>query len=357
MNNSTIFITDLEPLNEALGLPHRARNLQSNTPLMFGEFRFHTFPGGLSMHASNALELQDSDNILALPAGLSFNLVFKGSVDFSYGNMRYRMSASERTKAASCTAIINNSDEILTRHMRKDVAIEKLNIFAEKHWLSARCKSPEDKQLLAKLFANNGVLQWQASDKMVALAFELLGARSADSQHHPTKGLRSEDDFEKAQTSTFQKSSSLSHELKIEHLSVSLLSECLSALEQELARKPLPLQQEKTIADSTSDKMLKARIDEALPFCHSINDLADSLHISTRSLQRRFKQHYQMQVSDYVKQRRMDVAKKALMIDGLSIKEASYKAGYTYPSNFVSAFKKLYGLTPNNYRKMHDTES
>jgi AraC-like DNA-binding protein len=49
----------------------------------------------------------------------------------------------------------------------------------------------------------------------------------------------------------------------------------------------------------------------------------------------------------------MQQAKKALVIERLSIGEAAYIAGYNHTSNFIQAFKKTFALTPTEFIKRH----
>lgn len=325
MLDSNIFLNDIQPLNESMGLIHQVKNVRRKAPLMSGEFRFHTFAGGLSMHASHATELQDSDSALELPPGLSFNLIFGGVVDFSFGGKQYRMqhqNQADRT-LASCTSIVNNRDEILTRHMAKDVQVEKLNVFVEKKWLLARCHTEAEQAEVNALLGKQGVYHWSPSQQAVKLAFNLLKIEDNGSLHE---------------------------NLELELHTIKLLTALIRELRQATREtRPFTIEEEKFSYHNS----LKTDLDKTLSSCHTINDVAEALNMSPRTLQRKFKELYQIPASNYIKQRRMDFAKKALLLDDLSIGEASFRAGYNHPSNFVSAFKKLYGLTPTEYKKAH----
>ena len=48
---------------------------------------------------------------------------------------------------------------------------------------------------------------------------------------------------------------------------------------------------------------------------------------------------------------RMEVARKMIMEDKLKMYEIAEKVGYNDFSYFIQAFKKKYGVTPNDYRK------
>lgn len=60
-----------------------------------------------------------------------------------------------------------------------------------------------------------------------------------------------------------------------------------------------------------------------------------------------------MTVIDYMRQRSLEGARSAMMQEGLSLGEAAYLAGYKYPSNFVTAFRKQFPITPSELMKSH----
>lgn len=330
MNDATIYLADIEPLNNALGTIHKIKNVQQSSPLMSGEFRYQAFAKGLSMHASNVQELQDGDNVLQLPAGISFNIIFSGEVEFSFGNHRYKMENRGESNRATVTAIVNPDTEILTRHMKKDGRVEKLNIFVEKNWLEQRARTDEESKKLQEWFADREVLSWPANTELLNACFSLLENR---------------------------KVATIVNRLTIEQKTIETLSECLFGL---LKHQKLAKAHRKTRSTDRNpkDKIalntdLKTEINKAIPQCKTISELATAVNMSTRTLQRKFKLLYRLSASEYIKQQRLELAKKALIIDSKSIGEASFEAGYTYPSNFVSAFKKNYGITPAEYKKRH----
>jgi AraC-like DNA-binding protein len=60
-----------------------------------------------------------------------------------------------------------------------------------------------------------------------------------------------------------------------------------------------------------------------------------------------------MTVNEYVRLRRLDMAKTALMVEGLSIGEEAYIAGYNHSSNFIAAFKRQFAMTPSELLRSH----
>ena len=84
----------------------------------------------------------------------------------------------------------------------------------------------------------------------------------------------------------------------------------------------------------------------------NINDLADSLNMTPRQLNRKINAVTGENISKYILQVRMLRAKQLLDSNkDYTIAEVAYKCGYEENSNFTRAFKMLYGITPTQYRK------
>ena len=84
--------------------------------------------------------------------------------------------------------------------------------------------------------------------------------------------------------------------------------------------------------------------------CFSAEVLADQLHITSRTLHRRLKEHG----TTFNKLRLEHVlvtARRALRDSGASISEIAQQLGYSDSSSFVRAFKRLQGESPLQYRK------
>jgi transcriptional regulator GlxA family with amidase domain len=83
----------------------------------------------------------------------------------------------------------------------------------------------------------------------------------------------------------------------------------------------------------------------------SMKDLAESLDISSRSFNRRFKKALGITASEYVQHQRLSIAKELLRTSNLSINEVAEQSGHQDSSYFSAQFKKHMGQTPLAYRK------
>lgn len=282
-----------------------------------GSFRHSLNTEGLSMHACDLIEMRDMSSCVDLPAALSFNIVFHGQVDFSVGHHRYRLG-NNLPDSVECSAIVLNQPEVMVRRLKKGMHVRKVNMFVERRWLEARVCTEGEKQRLARLFERHNAFHfWRPSPRLVKRARKLL---EIDSEI------------------------SLNHRLRSESLAIELVSCCIDELERtDRQASPSPGSKQ---ARTGAGKQLKQQVDEMLSEVACLSEIAEELGLSISTLQRKFKADYGVTVNSYCRQRRLDMAKRALVIEGKSIGEAAYLAGYKHPSNFIAAFKKRFELTP-----------
>jgi len=79
-------------------------------------------------------------------------------------------------------------------------------------------------------------------------------------------------------------------------------------------------------------------------------ELAEKFEMSTRTLNRRFKNAAGITPVEYVQKIRIDTAKELVQTTNLSIGEVMFKTGYHDHSHFLRLFKKYHGITPSQYR-------
>lgn len=79
--------------------------------------------------------------------------------------------------------------------------------------------------------------------------------------------------------------------------------------------------------------------------------LAERLGMSVSQLQRRFHDEVGESLGSYLRRRRLESARHALMHEGISVEEAAARAGYTSAANFATAFKRAFGMTPSHCAK------
>ncbi|MEW9698150.1 response regulator [Paenibacillus sp. SI8] len=84
----------------------------------------------------------------------------------------------------------------------------------------------------------------------------------------------------------------------------------------------------------------------------TLQDIASRFFLSREYISRKFKQEFEVNLSDYLGQIRMDKAKILLSNPHLRISQVAEMVGYQDEKYFSKVFKKQEGISPNDYRKI-----
>lgn len=85
----------------------------------------------------------------------------------------------------------------------------------------------------------------------------------------------------------------------------------------------------------------------------TVKELAFRSYVSQTHLQNAFKGVYGVTVQSYVRLLKMQSAALMLVHTDLTVLEVASRCGYDNGSKFASAFRRLMGETPTEYRKIH----
>ncbi|MFL8936611.1 response regulator [Rossellomorea oryzaecorticis] len=83
----------------------------------------------------------------------------------------------------------------------------------------------------------------------------------------------------------------------------------------------------------------------------TLQEIADTFFLSREYISRKFKQEYNLTITDYLMNIRLEKAKKLLENPYLKIYEVAYGVGYGNEKYFSKVFKKQVGATPNEFRR------
>jgi AraC-like DNA-binding protein len=106
------------------------------------------------------------------------------------------------------------------------------------------------------------------------------------------------------------------------------------------------------ISDHKQRRLLAVRdaIDADLRRPWKISQLAREAGISRRSFNTHFRRIFGVSASEYLRTRRLESARDAIVEQGISVNEAAYLAGYGNPANFATAFRSHFGQPPSRFR-------
>ncbi len=99
---------------------------------------------------------------------------------------------------------------------------------------------------------------------------------------------------------------------------------------------------------------ISAFIEERLQSRITLGEMADLLGMNATAFARRFRQTTGVPPYRYVLQTRIELAKKALVQQrGVPLSELALSLGFYDQSQFTNTFRKLIGLSPSDYRRLH----
>ena len=88
-----------------------------------------------------------------------------------------------------------------------------------------------------------------------------------------------------------------------------------------------------------------------------VDELAEKVALSRRTLERRFKKATSNTVSEYIQRVKVEAAKRDLETSRKNVNEVMYQVGYSDTKSFRNTFKKITGLTPIDYRNKFNHEA
>ena len=84
----------------------------------------------------------------------------------------------------------------------------------------------------------------------------------------------------------------------------------------------------------------------------TITDVSKLLYLSTKQVSRIIKKEFNCTFPSLVNTHRLGVAKMLLLRSNMKVNQIAQLVGFEYSTNFYNNFKKAYGVSPNEYRKI-----
>ncbi|MEJ2310531.1 MAG: AraC family transcriptional regulator [Gammaproteobacteria bacterium] len=94
-------------------------------------------------------------------------------------------------------------------------------------------------------------------------------------------------------------------------------------------------------------KLLRAYVPNGYPDVRLVSDIMGT---SVRTLQRRLAEHG-LSHAELVLQTRFEIATELLGDPDIKVVEVPCEVGYSDPSNFIRAFRKIAGMSPDEWRR------
>lgn len=108
-------------------------------------------------------------------------------------------------------------------------------------------------------------------------------------------------------------------------------------------------------AKQSIGQMIKDYVKNNIDKKITLADLSYSLHCSTVTLTKHFKEEFGITIMDYVTEKRMKMASKMLLEGSYSVHEIAEKCGFSDSEYFSRCFKSHYGLSPLAWKTQNRT--
>lgn len=312
---------DLEAVGRLAGADYRVR--AANGPgaqLLEGRVSYRTFESGISLHATDAIEMTDLKSEVVLGAGLCVMLLLEGAVDASLDgtSLKFRAEGAPSGRIWSLTR-----PTTLIRVSAQGRHVRKVNVNVPPPWLEKRLGGGRatSGELADFLRAQLSIKAWTPSAGSVRGAEEILAVGDGDG---------------------------LLDQLTLERNALDILSDALSRFHPLTAGTTVP--DHVSLRDMSRAQAVRDLILRSLDKDVNLPELARASGMSTSTLQRVFRKCYGRTVMEFLRIRRLELGRDVLVRHGVSVAEAAHRAGYTSPANFATAFQREFGYPPSQVR-------
>lgn len=285
--------------------------------LFYGRVQWLQLRDGLSLHWSDYEELQDFVTENLVGPRLSFVLFLEGQSEVQYGDLALTFGQPDRRRPEG-VALAMNEPVLFRRQARRGRRIRKLVVSLTPEWFERAGAQDVAGGALHRFMHSHLVpRRWTPSARLLTLAEQMLSPPGYDP---------------------------LLERLYLESRALDIACEALGSLAE-----PPPahgLRPHENLRVQRLTELLDSGAADDL----SLAGIAREIGCNATTLQRQFRALRGLSVFEYQRQRRLQQAREALERDGVSVSEAAWRAGYSSPANFATAFKRQFGVSPRQLR-------
>ncbi|MBA5763272.1 helix-turn-helix transcriptional regulator [Vibrio sp. 404] len=287
------------------------------THLAEGNFLSYQYDEQVFIHGGHCTELVDSHIVSTAHSALLITILLEGTLSFGYGDLQFDLSAKNGPQGV----VVNIAKPAnFYRSLSRNNQMCKVNILIKPKWLQSRMNGNDRGNLFLDI--HQAFYRLELHQPLIDLVNTLA--------HRESPKI-------------------LKDKVEIESLTSQILAYVLAQLPEDCDK-----------GNSTAVDTPDARIEDVISYIEThldhpltLDKLAKKFSMSVSNLQRRFKQALNITVNEYIRHRRLAIARQHLERGLVTITEAAYEAGYQHPSNFTNAFKKLFGVPPQAIEKIN----
>ncbi|EPC4045946.1 helix-turn-helix transcriptional regulator [Enterobacter mori] len=302
------FVEDFQLFGERYGIDYRFPQLKdavaTRSPVLQGDVEEMTLSSGISLTHSDVRVLQPYETTSRHSSPLYMLVVLEGCVTLTLRGNEYVVRSGMAFSACL------SEEQIMSARHDADSTLKTLSFGVYPN--DARRES-----LLETL-----LLEWQ-SRNAPAVVWHVPGFVLSGIQHAQQQGV-----------------CALSRRLLLEGLMYQLLGHGLNQYQQHRPCRPEHARLER----------VRCMLEQSPDQNHSLAELAALAAMSQSSLRSKFRQRYGCTLFDYLRDCRLALARRYLL-EGYSVQQAAWMCGYQHATNFSTAYRRRYGISPGEVRK------
>ena len=332
-------MTQVQKVTQVQKIGHTKKQVIVNqkTTLIEGHFISSRFDNGFSLNGGHINELTRTQVTSVTHPALIITILLEGTLKFGYDDLSFQLDSRSHAigVAVNLTRTTNFRRDILPNNR-----VKKLHLIVSPEWIKNRSVNNCDITKFTKLHKSNAF--FEVTPSMHQIASEIMVSNNR---------------------------SSFIQSLQYETLAYTLFSKVLTQLI--ISKNTLALtsfQKVKQTYSLPSNVITTNNIDntvsEVLSYIEShlnqsltLEQIAKKFSMSISNLQRKFKLTLKLTVNNYIRYRRLEIAKYHLEQGIKGVTEVAYEAGYNHPANFTNAFKKKFGHPPTTFVKNNNSHT
>lgn len=292
--------------------------------LVEGQFTLKREFDGVLVHACMMEEQQTAEVSCEQSAELTFGVMLEGEITFGHNGEMRTINTSHGARGWA-TNLIRPAQ--WKRQLKAKQRVHKLVVSVTSDWLKHNLLHVNTPPFFSHLVNTHlARTEWHASSSLIRLAKKVMRSRSDT----PSQALQ-------FHANVLAFIAQVLDDLEGSKQSMTLATES-SRANQNLNQQALKVKQhlEEQIRLLQPGQQLK------------LANISEQLGMSISKLQRVAKNHFGCTIAEYLRIRRLEIARYEIQHNNLSIGEAAYMAGYNHRSNFSKAFKQHFDLCPGD---------
>lgn len=288
------------------------------SPLLEGSMHLSEIQPGMWLRIADVRDRYDLVSSADLPAGVKIALVIAGEARVCFG--RHALTLGPQTSPMTPTSgvvVALPRPERFVRQGRTGGHERTLTLSLTPAWLSRHGYGVFAEKRLATACEEPTLTTWTPSPALFDLVAQLFEQPRLSKDSH-------------------------AHHLQLTGCALALAGEALAA-----ARLDSGPASYAAVSGDRRLQHLRALVDSGQAMAMPQAELAQRLGMSLSSLQRRFQAHHGEALGRYLRRKRLEAARQALLHEGVRVDAAAARAGYTSAANFATAFKREFGLRPS----------